>query len=119
MMVVAGIEFRLIARTGRPVNLHLLVEKRTLVHGGQCRGRALMVRKLDEGIRIVAGLPNDLASLDGADLREERAQKVLGHRGVQVAHVQRTWITFLTHVRTRCYGRTAAANAPLSLFTAR
>lgn len=101
VMVVAGVELGLIARAGRPVNLHLLVEERALVHGGQRGGRALVVRELDEGVRVVAGLADDLASLDGADLREERAQKVLGHRGVQVAHVQRTRIAFLAHVRTR------------------
>lgn len=82
VMVVAGVEFRLIAWTGRPVNLHLLVEERALVHGGQRRGRALVVRKFDEGIRIVAGLADYLASLHGADLRKERTQKVLGYRGV-------------------------------------
>lgn len=111
VMVVAGVEFGLIARAGRPVNLHLLLEEGALVHGGQCRGRALMIRELDESVRIVAGLADNLASLHGADLREERAQKVLGHRGVQIAHVQRTWITFLAHVRTRCYGRTTTITA--------
>jgi len=67
-MMVTGIKLRLIARAGRPVNLHLLVEERTLVHGGQRRGRALVIRELDEGIRIVTGLSDDLASFYRADL---------------------------------------------------
>lgn len=109
VVMIAGVELGLIARAGRPVNLHLLVKEGALVHGGQRRGRALVVRELDEGVRVVAGLPDNLASLDGADLREERAQKVLGHRGVQVAHVQRTRIAFLAHVRSL---RALATDAP-------
>lgn len=97
VMMVAGVELGLIARTGRPVNLHLLVEERSLIHGGQRRSRALMIRELDEGVWVVAGLPDDLATLYRADLREEGAEKILGHRGVQVAHVQGTRITFLAH----------------------
>lgn len=68
VMMVAGIKLRLIARTGRPVNLHLLVEERAFVHGGQRRSRALMIRKLDEGIRVITGLSDDLASFYRADL---------------------------------------------------
>lgn len=73
VMMVAGVEFGLIARTGRPVNLHLLVEEGSFVHGGQRRGRALVIRELDEGVRIVAGLSDNLAPLYRANLREEGA----------------------------------------------
>lgn len=70
VMVIARVELGLITRTRRPVNLHLLLEEGAFVHGGQRGGRALMVGELDEGIRVVARLADDLASFDGTDLRE-------------------------------------------------
>lgn len=109
VMMIAGVELGLITRTGRPVNLHLLVEERALVHGGQRSRRALVIRELDKGVRVVPGLPDDLAPLDRADLGKEGAEKVLGDRGVQVAHVQRTRIAFLTHT-WRAAAEAAVAN---------
>lgn len=70
VMMIARVQLGLIAGTCGPVNLHLLVEEAALVHGRQ-RGRcALMIGELDEGVRIVARLTYDLASLNLADLRE-------------------------------------------------
>lgn len=63
VMMIAGVKLRLITRACRPVNLHLLVEEGALVHGGQSGRRTLVIGKLDEGVRVVAGLPDDLASL--------------------------------------------------------
>ena len=77
--------------------LHLLVEEEPLVHRRQRRRSGLVVGELHEGVRVVAGLPDDLAALDGPDLGEQRAQKVLRDRGVQVAYIQSLWMALVRH----------------------
>lgn len=100
MMMVTGVQLRLISRARRPVNLHLLIQEGSLVHGGERRGRALVVRELDKRIRIVSRLPYDLASFHGTNLREKCAQKFLRHRGVQITHIERSGIAFVAHTRS-------------------
>ena len=112
VMMVTGVELGLIAGTRGPVNLHLLVEEDALIHGGEGRSGALMIRELDEGIRIVAGLADYLTALDLADLRKEGAEQILRHGHVEVAHVQRTRVAFLTHAHvTAAAAATTAAAA--------
>lgn len=69
-------------------HLDFLLEKEALVHGGQGCGGCLIVGIFDEGIRIVARLPDNFTALDRAHGAEEGDEQVLGHGAIQIAHIQ-------------------------------
>lgn len=70
-----------------------------------------MVGELDERVRVIAGLAYDLASLNWPDLGEQRAEQVLGHADVEVAHVEGARIALLTHGRSHPATQTSS-NSP-------
>lgn len=90
---------RVVKKKNAGTNLHFLVEEEALVHGGERSGRALVIGELNEGIRVVTGFPDDFASLHLANLGKEGTQEVLGHRGVEITHVEGSRTAFLAHAR--------------------
>ena len=74
--------------TRGPVDLDLPAHELALVHGGEGGLGLGVLLELHEAVGIIAGLSDDLTSLDLPNLAEDGQYEVLGHVVVQVAHVQ-------------------------------